>query len=403
MKKYFLLFLLAVSCPIILHGQHNSQWRGENRDGVYHETGLLKEWSSSGPQMLWAYQDLGDGYTSPAIANGKIYITGLTGRNLTLYVLDLQGRLLQSKVIGRERTEQYPGPRSTVTVDDGKLYIYNAIGNLWCLDGATLDVVWTKDLFRDFDGRSIRWGVNESPLIVGDKIFMTPGGRRNNVVALNKNTGALIWSSQGMRSESTYCSPQYIAGYAVPMIVTSTERYIIGLNANTGELLWSHSQTNTHNIHPNTPLYSNGMILSTTGYRGGTVMLRLTNNGRGVEQVWKTRDMDNQMGGVVKVGDYVYAGGHQNRFWFCLEWNTGRVMYRERELAGSSVIYADGMMYVYTDRGVVYLVRPNHERLEVVSSFRVTLGTNEHWAHPVIHDGVLYIRHGDALMAYNIR
>ena len=401
MKKC-VFFILAVLFPMMMQAQTNSQWRGENRDGIYNETGLLKEWPSGGPQMLWAYRGLGDGYTSPAIANGKIYITGLNARNIVLYVLDLQGNMIQNKILGRERTEQYPGPRSTVCVNEGKLYIYNAVGTLWCLDETTLNEVWSIELFRDFDGRNIRWGVNESPLIVDDKIIMTPGGRRDNVVALNKNTGELIWSSQGMGSSSTYCSPQFISGYAVPMIVTSTERHIIGLNANTGELLWSHQQTNTHNIHPNTPLYSNGMILSTTGYRGGTVMLRLTNNGRGVEQVWKN-NADNQIGGIVKVGDYVYTTGDGNRGFYCIDWRTGAIKYRVNNQAACAIIAADGMLYCYNNRGEMLLIKPNPDRFELTSSFRVTLGTNQHWAHPVIHDGVLYIRHGDALMAYKIK
>jgi outer membrane protein assembly factor BamB len=247
------------------------------------------------------------------------------------------------------------------------------------------------------------WGVNESPLIVGEKIFMTPGGVKNNMVALNKHTGELIWSSPGMGEPSTYCSPQFIDGYAVPMIVTNTNEHIVAINANTGEMLWTHRQTNQNNIHPNTPLYSDGMILSTTGYGGGTVMLRLTNNGRAVEEVWKNSEVDCQMGGIVKVGNHVYATGHKNRNWFCADWNTGEIKYRDRRLAGSNVIYADGMLYLYSDKGEMHLVKPNPDRLEIVSTFNITLGTDQHWAHTVIHNGVLYIRHGNALMAYNIK
>jgi glutamine cyclotransferase len=168
-------------------------------------------------------------------------------------------------------------------------------------------------------------------------------------------------------------------------------------------MLWAHPQTNRYNIHPNTPLYSNGMILSTTGYGGGTVMLRLINDGRAVEEVWKNSEMDCQIGGIVKTGDYVYATGHNNKFWFCIDWNTGKTMYKERTLAGSNVILADGMLYCYSDRGNMHLVKPNPDMLEIVSTFKITLGTDQHWAHPVIHNGALYIRHGDALMAYNIR
>jgi len=380
----------------------NSQWRGVNRDGVYHETGLLKEWAAGGPELLWYFRGLGDGYSSPAVANGRIYVTGQTNGRLILYVFDLNGELLNRKDVGREESIRYPGPRSTVTVNDGKLYLYNAFGEIFCLDERTLNVVWSKNILTEFNGRNIEWGVNETFLILGDKLIATPGGERNNIVALNKNTGELIWSSRGRGEISTYCSPLFIDGYFAPMIVTSTEQHIIGLNANTGELLWSHPQTNRWNIHPNTPLYGNGMIFSTTGYGGGSVMIRLINNGRAIEQVW-TNNVDNQIGGAVKIGNYIYTSGHNNRGFFCIDWNTGEVKWRATEVGNGTTIYADGMLYFYSDRGEVFLIRPNPERFELVSRLPITMGTNQHWAHLVIHNGVLYVRHGDAIMAYKIR
>ena len=404
MKRY--LVIIVALFPIMLQAQRNSQWRGENRDGIYNETGLLRSWAANGPQLLWRYEGLGDGWTSVAIANEKVYVTGLDNDNLNLFVFDLSGRLLNRKQVGKDLSgNQYHGARSTVCVNDGKLYIYNAIGHLFCLDEATLNVVWTKDLFREFDGRNVMWGVTESPLIVGDKIFMTPGGRRNNMVALNKNTGALIWSSPGEGTTSSYCSPLYISGYSVPIIVTNTMQHIIAINADTGDKLWSlpqRSQNPSRNIHPNIPIYSNGMIFSTTGYRGGSMMLRLTNGGRSVEQVWQN-DVDNQIGGAVKVGNYVYTTGHNNRGFFCIDWNTGAIKYRERNFTPSAIVSADGMLFVYGENGYMYLINANPDRFEQLSRFRITLGTAQHWAHPVIHNGVMYIRHGNALMAYRVK
>ena len=380
----------------------NSQWRGEYRDGVYNETGLLQEWAAEGPELLWFCEELGDGYTSPAIASQKIYITGLYADDLVLSVFDLNGKLLIRKVVGKEWNDSYPGARSTVNVNNGKLYIYNSLGHLHCLDEKTLNLIWKKDVINDFDGRNIMWGMTESPLIVGDKILITPGGRTYNMVALNKNTGELIWYSGGEGTTSSYCSPLYIGGYSFPIIVTNTEKHIIAINADTGEKLWSHPQTNSNNIHPNTPLYSDGMIFSTTGYGGGTIMLRLKDGGKSIEQVWNN-NVDNQIGGAVKIGDYIYTSGHRNRGFYCINWNTGAIKYKVNQISPSAVIAAGGMLYAYSDRGEMALVKPNPDKFELVSSFKVTLGTNQHWAHPVIHDGVLYIRHGDVLMAYQVK
>jgi outer membrane protein assembly factor BamB len=402
MKKY--LFIIALIFPVMLHAQKNSQWRGENRDGIYNETGLLKVWPAGGPQLLWKYDGLGDSVASVAIANGKIYLTGLVDDRLILYVLDLKGQLLKQKEVGKEWTTNHTGTRCTVVVNDGKLYIGNSLGQLFCLDEATLNEVWKKDMLRDFDGKNVMWGMVESPLIVGEKIFLTPGGAKNNMVALNKNTGALIWSSPGLGTTSSYCSPIYIGDQSAPMVVTAMFQEIVAFNANTGEVIWSHPQINQRNIHPNTPMYSDGMIFSITGYRGGAMLLRLKDGGKSVEQVWKNTEMDNQMGSAIKVGDYVYASGHEaGRFWFCVNWKTGETMYKVREFAQCNVIFADGMLYIYSDNGTMNLVKPNPEKLELVSSFKVTMGTREHWAHPVIHEGVLYLRHGETLMAYKVK
>ena len=393
-----------LSCRQKAVESQNWQWRGENRNGMYlNETGLLKEWAPDGPELLWYFDGLGEGHTSVAISNGKIYITGMHDDRLTLYVLDKSGRLLKEREVGREWNIDWNGTRSSVCINDGKLYIFSALGTLYCLDQTTLEEVWKKDLLAELGGRNLRHGMAENPLIVGDKIFMAPGGETHNVVALNKNTGALIWSSQGEGTLSAYCSPIYIEGYSVPMLVTIMREHIIAFNANTGEMLWSHPHTNGPGNHPNIPIYSDGMIFSTTGYRGGSMLLRLTNNGRAAEEVW-TNDVDNHMGSAIRLGNYIYTSGHRsNSGWFCIEWNTGEIKYRIESATESNVIYADGMLYVYDHRGIMSLIRPNPERYELVSSFEVTMGTNQHWAHTVIHQGVLYIRRGDTLMAYKVK
>ena len=401
MKKY--LFIIAIVFSAFIHAQHNWQWRGEHRNGMYNETGLLKEWPAKGPQLLWKYEGLGEGHTSVAIANEKIYLNSMQGDKLVLYVFDMTGKLLTEKVIGKEWDKSHNGTRSSVCINDGKLYIFNALGHFYCLDETTFNVVWTKDLLKDFDGKNIMWGMTENPLIVGDKLYLTPGGIKNNMVAVNKNTGALLWSSTGDGTTSSYCSPIFINDQSVPMVVTCMVEQIIAFNAETGAKLWSYPQLNQRNIHPNSPIYHEGFIFSTTGYRGGSMLLRLKDGGKSVEQVWKNADMDNQIGSAVKIGDYVYGSGHNNNFWFCIDWKTGDTKYKIKQSGGCNVIAADGMLYVYSDMGEMRLIKPNPDKYELVSKFNVKLGTGRHWAHPVIHQGVMYLRHGDTLMAYKVK
>lgn len=396
-------------CAVLsMSAQTTIQWRGEDRTGIYKETGLLKSWPDGGPELLWHYDGLGEGHSSVAIDGGKIYITGLTGETGYLYVFDMSGKLLNKKEYGSEWIESYNGSRGTVTVSDGKLYLVSGTGNLICMDQNTLNILWQKNIQADFGARNIRWGITESPLVVGDKVIFTPGGREHNVVALNKNNGSLIWSCAGGGGLSSYCSPLYVDDQGVaPQVVTMTESHILGIDISSGQLLWSYPYKNRLGIQPNTPVYDDKMLLFSCGYEKGSIMLRLTDGGRAVEKVWENDEVKSRHGGMVKIGNYVYLGGdpgNNARFWWCVDWKTGEVKYKDAVLASNGVVIAaDGMLYCYTERGDMALARATPEKFDIVSKFPITMGTHQHWAHPVIHNGVLYVRHGDTLMAYRIK
>ncbi|MDR2037302.1 MAG: PQQ-like beta-propeller repeat protein [Bacteroidales bacterium] len=400
MKYPFLLFSLLVS--LNLFAQNNIQWRND-RSGVYTETGLLKSWPADGPKMLWHYDGLGEGHSSVAIDSEKIYLTGMTDGKGFIYVFDMKGKLLNKKEYGPEWNKNYNGSRGTLTLNGGKIYLVSGVGDLYCFDQNSLNVVWKKNLLKEFDASNIEWGLNEAPLIIDNMVIATPGGKKNNVVALDKNTGTLIWSSPGEGDQAAYCSPLYITDQQVPQIVTMTANHIIGIEASTGKKLWSHENKNRYSVHANTPVYGNNMVLCTSGYGRGSTMLRLTNGGRNVEEAWFSKELDNRIGAMVKVGNYVYGSGDSNRFWFCVDWNTGEIKWKEKGLAMGNVIANDGMLYCYTDRGDMILAKASPEKFDIVSRFQITMGTEQHWAHPVIYKGMMYIRHGNTLMAYAIK
>ena len=401
MKKLFLL-LLITSLSMMTFAQENSQWRGKNRDGIYFETGLLKQWPAEGPDMLWNYGGLGEGHSSPAIANDKIYITGMIDSTGYLFVFDLAGNLLAKKDYGLEWNENYNGSRSAVNVNDGRLYVFTGRGVLICYDEKSLEAIWTKNFMKDFDGNQLKFGITESHVIVDDILYATPGGVENNVVALNKKTGELIWSSKGTGKPSTYCSPQYIGDKEIPVIINAIDSSLAAINAQNGELLWEIDQKNPYGMSPNTPIYADGKIFSTTGGGIGSMLLNITDGGRTQEKVW-SNEMDNKMGGAVKIGNYVYGSGEKNRYWYCIDWSTGETIYKDNQIGTGNVIACDGMLYCYSDKGEMALVDAGPEKFEVKGKFKITLGTEQHWAHPVIYKGVLYIRHGNTLMAYNIK
>jgi outer membrane protein assembly factor BamB len=403
MKRFTKVSLWLAFLSLSLNAQVADNWRGQGRTGIYNENGLKQEWPAGGPQMMWAYENLGEGFTSPVFANGLIYITGMEEETGYLYVFSEHGTLLSRFRYGQEFHQAYPGSRSTPAIAGNYAYILSGLGRLVCMDTGNGGIVWERDLFGDFDGSNLRWGLTENLVIDGDRIFCTPGGTKYNVVALNRHSGEIVWASEGSGRLSAYCSPLLVSHNGRKLLVTMMQNDIVGVDASTGRVLWTHPHANMRNIHPNTPVYYRGSIFAVSGYGMGGVKLQLNEPGDAVTEKWFNSDMDNQIGGVVKVDGYIYGSGDRNRRWFSVDWETGETLYDSRDIDKGTVIWADGRLYCYTERGELALVEPSPEGFIVRGQADITLGSAQHWAHPVIHNGTLYIRRGNALMAFNVR
>ena len=386
----------------ILQAQNYPEWRYD-RTGIYkNEIGLLKAWSENGPELLWHFDGLGRGHTSVAIAENKIFITGETDEKGYLFVFDMEGKLLNKIEYGTEFVNSYPGSRSTVIPNEGKLYVVSGMAELFCYDIETLDLIWKKNYSKDYGAENTKHGWHGPPLIIGEKLIIAPGAEKHNVLALNKKTGEIIWSSEGKGVMSGYGVPIYVKDQKIPQIVIMMSDYVIGLDETDGKLLWSFNHTNKFREHPNTPVYCNDILFCMSSYGKGSVQLRLTDGGRNIEKVWEVSELSHKTGHVMKFGDYIYGAGEKTN-WFCVDWKTGKIMWSDKTVAIGNIIMADGLFYIYSEKGEILLVKPNPQRLEIISKFSITLGTDQHWSHPVIYKGILYVRHGDTLMAYNIK
>lgn len=414
MTKYLLVPVLAcllLGCSRTAENNIEiSQWRGPARDGIYPETGLLKEWPEDGPALLWSFKGLGAGHSSPVVADGYIYVTGIPDTLKSegvLFKFDLAGNLIWQKSYGPDFSENFPGARSTPTVADDLIYIESGSGAVYCLQTSTGNTVWSVDFYNDLGADSVQFGYSESVLIHGDRLFCTPGGNTNNVVALNRFTGEKIWASAGYGEQATYSSPILFNHNGNPILVNLTASSIIGLDAETGEMFWRVHQFQDNKIHANTPIYHDGKVLVSSASRrdsSGLVLLQLSDDGREAEIVWRNKEIINLMGGVVLMDGYIYGSSYLQAQWFCIDWQTGETKYIARELGGGNIIWADGLFYCYAEReGEMALVEATPEEFRVISKFTVPLGTAEHWAHPVISNGMLLVRHGDALMGYKVK
>ncbi len=391
------------SSPSLRKAADWPQWRGPGRDGLSTETGLLKKWPEAGPRLLWTARDIGKGFSTVAVADGLVYATGLTGQDDTIFAFDLAGKLQWKRNCGPGWSKSHPGVRSTATVDGGLVYVMTGGGTLACFDAKTGAPEWSVDTVKEFGGAAPKWGFAESVLIVGDAVICTPGGSEGTVVALDRKTGETLWASKGSGERSGYCSPILIERGGRQLIVTMTERSIVGLDAGTGEVLWTHEHVNKWNVNANTPIHENGLIFVTSGYGKGSEALQLSPDGTSVEKRWTDKKLDCHHGGAVLVDGHVYASASKGKKWICLDLATGKAMHEAQGVGKGSVTYADGMLYCYGESGRVGLVQAKPDGHNMVSSFSVDQGSGEHWAHPVVSGGRLYIRHGDVLMAYEVR
>lgn len=401
-KPGTLAVLLFVLCTTLLSGSTEAQWRGLQRDGIYPGENLLDVWPEAGPERLWYAEGIGAGFSSAAVTTDRVFATGMIDGTGYLFAFDLKGEPVWKSPYGPEWSAGHPGARTTPVVVGDRVYLTSAVGNVLCFD-TNGKKIWSVDMVEQFQAKQLGWGLAESLLIDGDTVFCTPGGPAVTVAALNRHTGEILWESKGNGESSGYCSPRLVTHNNRRLLVTMTSKSVIGIDADTGEFLWRHDHVTSYDVNPNTPIYHDGHLFTFSGYGTGGQKLRLNQDATGVEKVWAQATLDSQMGSAVLVDGFLYGSGQNNRGWHCVNWETGEVKYTKKTLGNKgNIIYADGMAYCYSEKGDVGLVKLTPAAFEVVSSFKIDRGSGSHWAHPVIRDGRLYVRHGEALMAYDI-
>jgi outer membrane protein assembly factor BamB len=402
MKPFSLFAFLFICLSVVSNAQEVTKWRGINSSGIYTVDHLMAQWPVDGPNILWSFGGLGQGFSSPAFTNDKIYINGMVDGQAVLFVLDQNGKELQQFKYGKEFEASYPGTRSTPTIVGELAYLLTGNGKLTCLNLKTGNLVWEKDFLTQMDGINITWGFTESLLIDGDKLFCTPGGKNNNIMALNRMTGETIWNCNGLGELSAYCTPLLIKLPTRQLLVTHTASHVLGIDASSGKLLWSFEHTNQWAVHPNTPIYFENKLFVFSGWGQGAEMLKLSPDGSSVSKEWDVKSFDNRQGGAVLLDGFLYGSGDADRSWQCIDWKTGERKYSSTEMGKGVVIAANNKLIGYSEKGELFLADTDPTGLKVISKTKVTLGSEQHWAHPVINKGILYVRHGNMLIAYKI-
>jgi outer membrane protein assembly factor BamB len=388
------------------------QWQGANRTAMSAETDLLESWPKGGPKLLWNITGMGAGFSTPSVAAGRIFTMG--NKDKIEYVIALDesdGKALWQFPIGDERSNGggYPGPRCTPAVEGNRLYALGLNGDLVCLDVTTGQLVWRRDLRdkKELDGHPGGWGYTESPLIDGDKLLITPGGKKNTIVALKKTTGELIWSAQVPEGDNAGYSSIAIATIAgTKQYVQFMQRGVVSVEAETGKYLWRHNGAANGTANISTPVVSGDYVFSASAYGKGGALAKITRDGDkwSATEVYFTSDMQNHHGGMILLNGYLY--GNNGGKLACLEFKTGKVMWQSNIPGKGSIAFADGCLYYRNEggKGTLYLVEANPEKFVERGRFdQPDRSKRNAWAHPVIANGRLYIADQDALFCCDVK
>ena len=438
------------------------QWRGPNRNGKSPDTGLLKEWPSDGPPLAWKIDKLGGGYSTPSIADGRIFGMSNRGEDEVVWALsETDGKEIWSTRLGpafaQRPSQGKEGPACTPTVDGRLLYVEGLAGNVACLQVEDGKIVWQISMTDDFGGRVPTWSYRESPLIDGDKVIITPGGPDATMAALNKSTGETIWKSELPDSQTANDERRgvVLAGFggggggsgggrggfggrrggfggfgggggaayasAIAIDFEGQRQYVqlisntlIGVAASDGKFLWRYDKpANRMGINCSPPLFHDGMVFASSAYGAGGGLVKLSKDADGsvkAEEVYATTDMQNHHGGMILLDGYLYgaSGGNEGGALVCLDFKTGKVMWDQRESAGrrakGSLALADGRLYYRMENGTVVLIEPSPKQYIERGRFeQPDRSSAPAWAHPVIANGKLYISDQDVLLCYDVK
>jgi outer membrane protein assembly factor BamB len=382
-----------------------AQWRGPKRDGLSTETGLLKQWPAGGPKQLWSVDGLGAGYGSLAIAGDRIYVQGSLGGRSSVHALDRAGgKLLWTVPLGPQGdNNRGDGPRSTPTVEGSNLWVMTENGDLACLKTSDGGVVWRKNALADFKGRNPHWLLSESPLVDGEKLILTPGGRAASIVAVDKQSGKWIWSSQDLSDAAGYASCIVCEVGGVRCYTTLTAEAGVGVRASDGKLMWRFGKPANGTANCATPVFGQDKVFYSSAYGtgGGVVALTAANGAVTSSELWFNREMMNHHGGVVLVNGYLY--GFSNSILTCLEFTTGKVMWKDRSVGKGSLTYADGRLYLLGEGYTAGMADATPEGYREQGRFSISDHGKPSWAYPVVCDGRLYIRNQGQLQCFDVK
>jgi outer membrane protein assembly factor BamB len=383
------------------------QWRGPNRDGISQETGWLAAWPESGPKRLWE-APVGVGYSSMSVSRGRVFTMGNVADKDQVHCFDAEtGKVLwkHEYACAAKDPNGFPGPRCTPTVDGSLVYSVSRHGDLFCLDAKTGAVKWSKNLVKDLGGREPMhgddhskeaWGYSGSPLIEKGWVLVEAGGKGASVVAMDKLTGDVIWKAGDDFPGYSSLIAWDQAGERI--FAQFSDNDIIGRRMKDGSELWRRVWKTSYGVNAATPIPVAGDLFVSSGYGSGCARYKV--GASDLEEVWRNKNMRNQLNSCVLVDGFLY--GFDEADLKCVDWKTGDAKWSDKSYGKGALMFADGKLILYSPTGKLGVAECSPSGFKQLASVQALKGQNT-WAPPVLANGRIYVRNLDTVAAFDVR
>ncbi|HZS07529.1 MAG TPA: PQQ-binding-like beta-propeller repeat protein [Blastocatellia bacterium] len=397
--------LFLITCATTARPQGWTQWGGPHRNFKADTKGLAAAWPDKGPRQLWS-RELGDGYSSIVADGNRLFTMYRKGEQDIIISLDAQtGKTLwehksDASYLPSMKMENGPGPHSTPLVVGDQVFAVGVTGKFHCLDKQTGKVVWSHDLWQEFQGTKLGRGYSSSPIAWKQMVIVTVGGPGHTLMAFNQKDGTVVWAKHDY--PNAYPSPILINVDGQDQLIIFMQQEIGGFDPNNGDELWRHPHPTQYGLNISTPVWGEGNLLFfSSACNGGSRVLQLAQKGgkTSVTELWFSNRLRIHIGTAIRLGDYVYgsSGDFGPAFLTAVEIRTGKQLWQDRSFSRANLLYADGKMIILDEDGHLALATVSPEGLKVQA--KTDLLNHNSWTAPTLVGSKLYVRDRKMIMA----
>jgi len=395
--KQIINLIALLAAAIAVHAADWPNFRGPNADGIAPDTGLNKNWSAQPPRELWRVTMGDDGYAGPSVANGKVFIVDHKGEKDVVRAIDCAtGKDVWTFPYSDGSSANFGFARATPVVEAGKVFTASRHGVVNCLDEKTGQPIWTKNVVKEFNGEIPAWQMAWSPLVDGDKLIVCPGGSGTAVVALNKNTGAVLWKGGG-DDKPGYATPVVATIGGKKQYVVFTGYHLIGVDAANGALLWEVKWKTQYDVNAATPVVIGNKIFIASNYGHGCAMVAVTGNSASI--TWQNKELQCHFNSPILFGGQLYGISDHLA---CLDPQTGKALWKQSGFEKGGLVIADGVIIaVNGSNGTVTMAEAKPGAYRELGKFKPLGGQS--WTAPIIANGKLILRNKTALACFDLK